>query len=418
MVPSCSGNATSGWNNYPGMVTSHEMNENEMGYRGSKSDILITLVKWFFLLLVIAIFVKEQRVDGSYCDGLVTFTLQLRCTLMGFERNYQFKIPSNQLNKAPFSTSVQNPGLNPWFATGFCDAESCFSISIRPNSKMKTNWRVSPSFLIKLHIKDITILEKIRHTFGVGTIRKSGVDMVVFAVESIKDLQVIVNHFDNYPLLTAKSIDFSIFKQCFEIIKDGKHLTSQGLLSLVALKSSLNWGLSDSLIEAFPDIVTVDRPDFVFKGISDPNWVAGFTSGDGSFQIIITTKDQGANTVSNVKLRFTITLNIREKALIEGLVLFLKSHGSPNPLDLSVVANSKNYYLSGNTVSLQFSKFSDIVNIIIPFFEEYGIVGIKSLDFFDFKKVTDIIKNKEHLNSEGFNEILKIKSGMNQNRQW
>jgi hypothetical protein len=106
----------------------------------------------------------------------------------------------------------------------------------------------------------------------VGTIRKSGVDMVVFAVESIKDLQVIVNHFDKYPLLTAKSIDFLIFKQCFEIIKDRKHLTSEGLLSLVALKSSINWGLSDSLIESFPNIVTVDRPDFVFKGISDPNY--------------------------------------------------------------------------------------------------------------------------------------------------
>jgi hypothetical protein len=82
---------------------------------------------------------------------------------MGFERNYQFKIPSNQLNKAPFSTSVQNPDLNPWFVTGFCYAEACFSISIRPNSNMKTNWRVSPSFLIKLHIKDNAILEKIRH---------------------------------------------------------------------------------------------------------------------------------------------------------------------------------------------------------------------------------------------------------------
>ncbi len=398
MVPSYSRKAISGWSNYPGMVTSHMMNENEMGYRGSKSNFTSK-------------FVKEQRVDGSYC----TSSVQLRCTLMGFERNYQFKIPSNQLNKAHFSTSVQNPGLNPWFVSGFSDAEGCFSISIRPNPNMKTNWRVSASFLIKLHIKDIEILEKIKHTLGVGTIRKSGIDMVVFAVESIKDLQVIVNHFDKYPLLTAKSIDFSIFKQCFEIIKDKNHLTSEGLSSLVALKSSLNWGLSDGLKEAFPNIVTVNRPDYVFKGISDPNWLAGFASGDGSFQIMTATGNSGANTVSNVRLRFTINLNIREKSLIEGLVLFLKSYGGLNP---SVDVISKNYYISGDTVSLQFSKFQDIVNVIIPYFEEYGIVGVKSLDFSDFRKAADIIKNKEHLNPEGFNEILKIKSGMNQNRKW
>ena len=98
------------------MVTSHEMNENEMGYRGSKSDFVMKSV-------------KEQRVDGSYCTNSTRrlqsnlVGVQLRCTLMGFERNYQFKIPSNQLNKALFSTSAQNPDLNPWFVTGFTDAE-------------------------------------------------------------------------------------------------------------------------------------------------------------------------------------------------------------------------------------------------------------------------------------------------------
>ena len=33
-----------------------------------------------------------------------------------------------------------------------------------------------------------------------------------------------------------------------------------------------------------------------------------------------------------------------------------------------------------------------------------------------FKKIIEIIKTKEHLNSEGFNQILKIKSNMNKKR--
>jgi len=73
----------------------------------------------------------------------------------------------------------------------------------------------------------------------------------------------------------------------------------------------------------------------------------------------------------------------------------------------------------GKSVNLQIAKFSDIVNIIIPFFKKYPILGMKSLDFLDFKKVCDIIKTKEHLTSPSvFNQILKIKSGMNQNRKW
>ena len=43
---------------------------------------------------------------------------------------------------------------------------------------------------------------------------------------------------------------------------------------------------------------------------------------------------------------------------------------------------------------------------------------MKNLDFEDFKKACDIIKTKEHLvSSSAFNEILKIKSGMNLNRK-
>ena len=56
MIPSYSRKAISGQNNYLGMVTSHKMNESEMGYRGSKSE---------FRSLRNS--VKEQRVDGSYC---------------------------------------------------------------------------------------------------------------------------------------------------------------------------------------------------------------------------------------------------------------------------------------------------------------------------------------------------------------
>ena len=42
---------------------------------------------------------------------------------MGFERNYQVKIPSNQKFYSTLSNSSLNNSLNPWFITGFTDAE-------------------------------------------------------------------------------------------------------------------------------------------------------------------------------------------------------------------------------------------------------------------------------------------------------
>ena len=75
-------------------------------------------------------------------------------------------------------------------------------------------------------------------------------------------------------------------------------------------------------------------------------------------------------------------------------------------------------FILESTVGLQITKISDIVNTIIPFFEKYPIIGVKNLDFIDFKSAAFIIKNKEHLTSDGFNKILEIKSKMNQNRSW
>jgi len=103
-------------------------------------------------------------------------------------------------------------------------------------------------------------------------------------------------------------------------------------------------------------------------------------------------------------------LNIREKELIKAIITYFK-------LDIYKENNKMSYIYSGdNFVSFQVMKYSDIYDIIVPFFNEYSIQGQKSLDFFDFVKVVNMIKNKEHLTLEGFNKILKIKASMNEER--
>ena len=135
--------------------------------------------------------------------------MHLRCTLAGFERNCHIKIPSKQFNQRTFSTLNNRNVLNPWFLTGFTDAEACFSIGIRQNAKLKNKWRVSPAFIIKLHKKDLTIKALIKNTLIVGKIRNNGVNSVQYVVESFKELQVILNHFDKYPLLGNKRVTYS-----------------------------------------------------------------------------------------------------------------------------------------------------------------------------------------------------------------
>lgn len=84
------------------------------------------------------------------------------------------------------------------------------------------------------------------------------------------------------------------------------------------------------------------------------------------------------------------------------------------------------------TSLLQIKNYSDIINKIIPFFNQYPILGVKSLDFADFQSllflysllpywvsggVAELMKNKEHLTEAGFSEIIKIVENMNLDRK-
>jgi len=86
---------------------------------------------------------------------------------------------------------------------------------------------------------------------GIGSISSHGKDAVQFRVSSVKDLQVIVDHFNNFPLITQKWSDFQLFKAAFELVKSKRHLTPEGLIDIVSVKATMNLGLSKELQVAF-----------------------------------------------------------------------------------------------------------------------------------------------------------------------
>ena len=387
------------------------MKETEMSNRGSKSAVR---------LLPAA--VKEQRVDGSLCKGSIINRLHIRCTLMGFEKNYQIKILSKQIR--PYTThknlSLTKKTLNPWFITGFTEAEGSFIILVLANN-YASRWRVKANFAIKLNKKDLALLEAIKDSLGVGKIYISG-DFAYYRVEAFKDLEVIIRHFDTYPLITVKKVDYMLFKQAFMLIRQRKHLTKKGLLEIVRIKSYLNKGLPDLLKKEFKVYNELDdkKADFKFDGIKDPNWVAGFTSGDGSFNIKTTETREG-----KVQLRYAVDLHIREKDVIIGLYNYLITYGKEHSTvagchitqETSKLEHAVPIYIHEESVEVQIVNFSDIIGIIIPFFETYEIQGQKKLDFLDFKRVADMVAKKQHLSGQGYKEILQIKQKMNLNRK-
>jgi hypothetical protein len=109
--------------------------------------------------------------------------------------------------------------------------------------------------------KDLVLLDLIQKFFNkIGVISLQREDAVRFRVFSQKDLRIIIDHFDKYPLLTQKRTDFEFLEKVFLIVQNKEHLTLKGLREIVAIRHSLNKGLSYNLKQEFPDIIPVPRP--------------------------------------------------------------------------------------------------------------------------------------------------------------
>jgi len=118
---------------------------------------------------------------------------------------------------------------------------------------------------------------------------------------------------------------------------------------------------------------------------------------------IIVTKSPHTKTGYRVVLRFQITQHNRDIPLLNSFITYLECGRveSFNP-------SASNFVVT---------KFSDITDKIIPFFDKYAIHGIKSLDYISFKQIAMLMKENQHLTPEGLEKIKLIKSNMNQSRK-
>ena len=377
---------------------------------------LLTLVWLIYILpkgdgVIVVPYIKILR------KGLQELVLnRVRTSIGGLGLSNQIRIFSKPMNQqvrlyttriikqelVDFKKKHPRLNINPWFLTGFVDGEGCFLISIYKDNRNSTGWRVQLWFKIGLHIKDQDILKEIRNYLGVGCLSVRGSEVFEFYAFSIEDLSVIIDHFDKYPLLTQKAVDFELFKLAFNIVINKEHLTQGGLEKLVAIKASMNRkNLSDGLKSAFPNITPVTR-SFTSKKITDSNWVAGFISGEGCFMIKIL-KSFSNSTGIQIIFVLQITQHIRDDFLMSSLIEFFGCGKT---------------YRRNNAVDFRVTKFTDVAGKIIPFLIKYPIIGAKYQDYLDWCAAVKLIENKEHLTFEGLNKIKIIKEGMNTGRGW
>lgn len=196
------------------------------------------------------------------------------------------------------------------------------------------------------------------------------------------------------------------------MMSNKEHLTSEGMQSLINTRASMNLGLTVSLKEAFPLTVAVKRPLMENQVIPHPEWLAGFTTGEGCFLIRI--GKATTNVGFKVELVFKLTQHTRDEQLMKNIQGYF---GSLNPENEGKEGSVGKYYTRADHGDFLVTKLSDLTTNIIPFFKKHLILGVKAQDFEDFCEVAKLMKDKKHLTLSGFDQIREIKEGMNRGRK-
>lgn len=302
-----------------------------------------------------------------------------------------------------YSTTTY-PILNPWFITGFVDAEGAFMLTFNKTKEARLGYRIRPIFQIQLHKKDVELLRQIQQYFGgIGYITEGTKDCLAFRVRSLEEIIIIVAHFDKFPLITQKRADFELFKCVVAKLLRKEHLKLKGLQEVVNIRASMNLGLTDALKVDFPETVPVIRPLVKITEEINPQWLAGFTTGEGCFFINIA--KSSSNLIGyQVFLLYALTQHSRDRKLLE----IIKEY-----FGCGEVKGSSTRI---NILTLKITKFSSIFEKIIPFYKKYPVQGVKSLDYKDWCEAAELIKGKKHLTREGLERIKQIKARMNRGR--
>jgi LAGLIDADG endonuclease len=128
------------------------------------------------------------------------------------------------------------------YISGYVDGEGCFTVSISPRAKLLVGWEVRPSLSVSQNGERAEVLHVLSQHFGCGSIRPDRSDKTLkWETRRLQDLLGrVIPHFEQYPLLSGKRVDFKRFAAVCRLMAAGAHRHRLGLLEIVELASGMN----------------------------------------------------------------------------------------------------------------------------------------------------------------------------------
>jgi len=291
--------------------------------------------------------------------------------------------------------------LTPGYITGLTQTDGSFICSITINTVGLIKF--IPVFDITADLTSKYVLEEIQQYFGYGTIRISIKNHTAsYQVTKSSDfLNIIIPHFNLYPLFCAKLHAFNLFKLILEgIIKNkAKNKENEWKIEIVKMALSMNTAslrTPERINQIYSNLgilnganlpLIENKNNTIATPITNDN-ISGIIDGDGSFWISFSEKGV-------IKPGFSITTDTATVPLLKKIKEIFNNIGSI----LKKKSTYSCYYVHG---------LNQITEIIIPFMDKNPIFSERANHYDIFRKVSLIIKNQRPLTLEAKLEIVEL----------
>ena len=131
-------------------------------------------------------------------------------------------------------------------------------------------------------------------------------------------------------------------------------------------------------------------------------WITGFVDGEGCFHVGIS-RQEGMSVGVQILPEFTVVQHERDAQLLHAIKAYF---------GCGVVR--KNH---GDRMAYRVRERKQLIERIVPFFEEHPLRSKKRVDFEKFRDVLRMMETDEHLTEAGIGRIRRIAEQMNRGSQ-
>ena len=136
-------------------------------------------------------------------------------------------------------------------------------------------------------------------------------------------------------------------------------------------------------------------------------WIAGFVDGEGCFSCPIF-RNHKAALGWQVQPTFVVVQSASSRDVLEGLVNFFGCG--------KVYVNRRHDNHREDLYRYYVSRFTDLRDVIVPFFREHQLRTSKCINFEKFVEILCLMEERKHLTISGLSQIAEITETMNRQK--